>query len=1092
MTDHCDQLSIDRYARERIVSATDVNLFVEASAGSGKTTKLVDRMVAMVGNGVDIRKICAITFTINAAREFYRRFRDELSKKASDPETAEDKQPLYKDALENIDLCFMGTIDAFCQAILSEHPMEAGIPSGTIVTSEEEMISLYRRELSAAANGVYGTEMQKLYRRAVSTTNYADAKILEVLPYFADTRDTLHMYLPVPESDIGDLFQSDKESILAALDRIDGHPELLNTNTKESRAAVDSVAKSRFTLRKDWGNNIGAVINALNSIKGLRLACSPESIGLKDDGLFVPHIGRGSWYDFTIGEPEHVLESIKEIQYSILVDFLDKFSRAAAERLESEGYLNFYGYQYRLLQLLKKDIREGGKLIEHISSRHSYYLLDEFQDTNPIQAEIFFYLAAEDPVEDWHKCMPRPGSLFIVGDPKQSIYRFRSADISSYLDVKSMFTPPVGETLYMYRNFRSTSGMCKAFNSVYSSLFPNEDMEFQSRFEPIPVSAVSEDGADGCTDGVFSYKAEARCEDNAQQVAEMIKGIVGNPEIRIYDSKRKTARTVDYRDIMVITHSKKNLDIYMRTCLDSEIPVYVEGKTVFSECPAIHRISAVLGGVAHPEDNLKVYNALICGVFGIDDEILSSFSQAGGKILLRALSDETSADFPEIGRAINSLLPLAKLARNGSPAAVFNGIINTLPIFETSGTAHLDYVYYALELIKSHELDGTINNAADAAMFIDSLASGDAEIERSMNLSGEPDCVHFANLHKVKGLEAPVVILADPYRARAPQKPDHRTEQDGDLRKNYSFVLKSSFLPFASTSQYDKKAEDEQHNDDAERIRLLYVAGTRAGNMLIVPDLGEMKGKNVWQPFVSLAGEEIQNVIGNFYPEIEECRLEDMSAVIEKAKGSSIFNNTSVLDHSFSILRPSKIKVKNRSEESEEAVDRESPDSEQHASGRPDAALVGTMVHRLMEILVSSRDSLNAADACSMVLSEYDFSPEKAEEYSAILQTVAEKIHSGGYAQTNGVPSDILHEAIASEEVYCELPFCRKAGEEIYQGYMDLVYCRNGEWHIVDYKTNTDSDDLDSKYLAQLLAYESAFLELTGNRAVVGTYHIDV
>lgn len=1091
MTDNNEQYVLDQYARDRIVSATDTNLFVEASAGSGKTTKLVDRMVAMVGNGVDIRKICAITFTINAAREFYRRFRNELSKKVSDPEAPEGKLVLYKDALENIDLCFMGTIDSFCQTILSEHPMEAGIPSGTIVTSEKDMLLLYRRELSAAANGGYGKEMQALYRRAAGAVFHADTEILDVLKIFADARDTVHMYLPVPDESIDQMFKDEKREILDVLGRIDGHPELLNLDNAAARKACDYITKGRFVLAKDWGSNIAAVKKALGNLKGLRLACPPEKLGLNDSSLFTPHVGRGSWNDCTIGEPGHILESIEEIQYSMLVEFIDRFSREAAARLESEGYLNFYGYQYRLLELLKKDIREGGKLIEHISGRHSYYLLDEFQDTDPIQAEIFFYLAAEHPVEDWRRCTPRPGSLFIVGDPKQSIYRFRSADISSYIDVKGLFVPPVGETLHMFRNFRSTPGMCRAFNELYSSILPVEDTEYQSSFDPIPVTDVPD--TCGCTEGVFSYTADTDAEKNALKTVEIINRLVGNPEILIYDSKKKKERSVDYSDIMVITHSKKALDVYMRTCIDDGIPVYVEGKTVFSECPAIHRISAVFGGTAYPEDSLKVYNALTCGIFGVDDRMLSEFCLSGRKVRLRVPDEDTEAAFPEICRAVNLLMPLVRLAKNGSPAAVFSGIVNTLPVLETAGTAHLDYVYYALELIKSGELDGSISTAADAAAFLDSLASGDAEIERSMNLSGEADCVHFANLHKVKGLEAPVVILADPYQGRAPKKPSHRTERDGSLRRSYHFSLRDAkFNDFAKTAEYDEKLDAEVRNAEAEKLRLLYVAGTRAGNILIVPNLGDKQDKNVWKAFYPLAKCEMQDVTGAFAPVRESNNPEEMSAVIEDGLSNCIFTGKSVADPSFSIMRPSKIRVKSRSEEPDKAEDKGESGTDQKAAGRADAALVGTMVHRLMEMLVSSRNTADTDAVCSMVLSEYSFSADKAEEYRTLLSNVARKMRSGGFVQANGTPADILNEAVTADEVYCELPYCLRDGQEIYHGYMDLVYCRNGGWHIVDYKTNADPDDLDSRYLAQLSAYEDAFLKLTGNTATAGTYHIDV
>ena len=101
-----------------------------------------------------------------------------------------------------------------------------------------------------------------------------------------------------------------------------------------------------------------------------------------------------------------------------------------------KGNMTYFDYLYYLRNMLKRDAEGSGKLIQYIYDRHSYFLIDEFQDTNPMQAEVFFYLSSKNPVSQWSACIPRPGSLFIVGDPKQSIYRFRSADVTSFLKVK--------------------------------------------------------------------------------------------------------------------------------------------------------------------------------------------------------------------------------------------------------------------------------------------------------------------------------------------------------------------------------------------------------------------------------------------------------------------------------------------------------------------------------------------------------------------------------------------------------------------------------------------------------------------------------
>jgi ATP-dependent exoDNAse (exonuclease V) beta subunit len=146
----------DQTSRDKIRNDIHSNFFVEAGAGSGKTSVLVDRMAAMVEGGIDISKICAITFTKAAAGEFYARFQQKLS--TSDSENA-------KKALKDIDLCFMGTIDSFCNMVLSEHPAAAGIPSNAVVVEDDAMYALYMREYSRILKGEAGEELRKKAER---------------------------------------------------------------------------------------------------------------------------------------------------------------------------------------------------------------------------------------------------------------------------------------------------------------------------------------------------------------------------------------------------------------------------------------------------------------------------------------------------------------------------------------------------------------------------------------------------------------------------------------------------------------------------------------------------------------------------------------------------------------------------------------------------------------------------------------------------------------------------------------------------------------------------------------------------------------
>ncbi len=135
-----DMMTLDNNARDRIKEDIFENFFVEAGAGSGKTTNLVTRMVNMVKKGIPVEKICAITYTKAAANEFHERFEKALS---------EENDELCRKALKDIDLAFMGTIDSFCNMVISEHPSFAGVPSSVTNRSKEEIRGSRRCSLPA-------------------------------------------------------------------------------------------------------------------------------------------------------------------------------------------------------------------------------------------------------------------------------------------------------------------------------------------------------------------------------------------------------------------------------------------------------------------------------------------------------------------------------------------------------------------------------------------------------------------------------------------------------------------------------------------------------------------------------------------------------------------------------------------------------------------------------------------------------------------------------------------------------------------------------------------------------------------------------
>lgn len=1044
---------VDRLSRDKIKNDIHHNFFVEAGAGSGKTTVLVDRMVSMVEGGIDIAKICAITFTKAAAGEFYSRFRTKLAKSNSEK---------AKKALKNIDLCFMGTIDSFCNKIIAEHPSEAGVPSNVSVISEEEEMLLYAREYSAILNGgVYSEELTRKARRFDLLFDRSEKVFIALMGMLAKAKDAHLNYQPVL-GEPNDFFQNDRENLLSLLRALNSHRNEVSVKGQKPLEAWKITIASISVLSDSWDKHLDKIQKALGGMKGLRLntECSEmkEALGPLFDYYFLPHLTRNklAWYELSEERLKNLGNKIASYLHSIALDFASASLKAIASRLKVEGKLTYSDYLMYLRDLLREDAGKEGRLIDHIYQRHSYFLIDEFQDTNPIQAEIFFLLTSSIHHQEWKDCTPIPGSLFIVGDPKQSIYRFNQADVSSFLRVKKLFeNPRVGEVLYLTRNFRSSDEMCHWFDDVFSKLLPS-DTEIQSQFQKIPLGEKQPYAA--TLNGAYHYcfpntkspkdSAEPEC------VARMIKGIVNNPSITIQDRDVNgvacTPRRPSYGDFMVITPRKKYMNVYIKALADKSIPFKAEGIVDIPSCESLLELSYLFEAIAKPLDKKARY----------------------------ALENLTGFQLDE-----KKLLDYAEKAKRMTPASLFAMLMDEEHLFSVAGSDKAEILYQTLELLRNAEVGGEVNSLSEASAFLSSLISKEKKLERCSPLEENNDTVLVANLHKVKGLERAIVILVDPH-GRAP-KADKRIDYASNPPESYIFSVTAgeNFSTLLQTPDYAAERESELAVLAAENTRLQYVAATRASNALIVasPE-GSGTEKSPWYPFLV----DIKRDIFDLLDKNEDATtLEKETADAESLYSSPVTTvSEKKKEATYIVRKPSSMKLKSKvSPDDGEEPEKKVP------SGKKNAALIGSIVHRAMEVLVSSADNVDKASLIEDILSDFD---ADSEEYRLILSSVIDKVRSGGFPQLTSVPEDILKELIEADEVYCELPFCYKKAHEIWHGVIDAVYQKGGEWHIIDYKTNAEAEGLDEHYQEQLDAYIDAFYLLTGKKADARIYHIDV
>jgi len=1138
----------DLEARRRIVSEIDRNFFVEAGAGSGKTSMLVQRMVAMVEAGLPIEKISAITFTKAAAGEFYERFQDFLIRRSNPAASAEGQDPSIllgkptetsvercRKALENVDLCFMGTIDSFCNMVLSEHPYEAEIPSDARLITKEEEEYIYRKAYERICAGNYGRELaikadafQSLHKNAVNV-------FVEGISVLMEKRNVFFEYDKCPIVDVEEQYSNVKTVILDAL-RYLRDPEnqhLRYIDNKDSREAWDGLDQQYKVLQKNWNTSF---VQVMDSIKALRkLLVVGEALPEHEEqlGAFLEAGGpKGSWYCIAKG----LHEVFQSYQYSVSMQFLESCVPLLEEIMRDQGCMTYFDYLYYLRQMLKKDAEKGGRLIHHIYNRHSYFLIDEFQDTNPMQAEIFFYLCGENTDANWQNCVPRQGSLFIVGDMNQSIYRFRGADVDSFCRIRELFQKNGSDVLTLTQNFRSGKELCEFYNSSFEEMLSDE----------IPVP----EGSDDDFRGIYKYtaytgKLEKRHPEftDPKQIARIIESLVDRDEYQILvkENGESVKRRIGYRDIMVITLKKSPLKQILAAFDEKGIPARAEGEVTFGSCDAFRAIVQIYSAVSDTSDAISLYGALTGKIFGVTSDELIRYRSCGGKLTLNMGEDDADSFDPacrEVVSVLNNLKKLHKKIRKFSPAALYSAILDEFRIYEIAKAERLEMVSYALELLRGAEKSGLIVSLEDGASYLNHLLSGDSDEERCLNLNPQSDQVHVANLHKVKGLEAPIVILAAATtKFNDPEIRIERNKENGDATGrifSVSETIKGSSISIThfSTVKSDDEKELVKKDNEQELQRLIYVAATRARNALFIcdsivatraskanPDGGEKKS-TIWGPLMKQDLPDILDVLAD-----EQASADTKMIATETVDPSALYDmaEENIIDQfrreqesaTYELMNPSRLKLASKMSDQSvtdpNTVIDDDPDADaDDAPVRKDdkvkeprglSALRGTMIHRLMETLVSSRNSVKLEEAVPEIISEYmtpDMKPYE-QELSDALMGAAGTMRSGGYIQSNGLPQDLLTILLNADEVYCEVPFSyldepsQPAGsKKLWNGIIDVIY-RDGEvWHIVDYKTNADGNDLDWKYQEQMKAYEKAFHTITGENADAKTYHIDV
>ncbi|MFP5328189.1 MAG: UvrD-helicase domain-containing protein, partial [Acidimicrobiia bacterium] len=484
----------DQAARDRIGRELESTLFVEAGAGSGKTTALVTRVVNLVVKGeAEMREIAAVTFTEKAATELRDRVRQELEKRA---ETADSTEVAARcaAALEQLDGAAVGTLHSFAQRILSENPVEAGLPPRVDVLDEVSSGVEFDRRWTAWRDQLLADPtLERTLLLLFASWVKADA--LRVLAAaFDDNWDLVAERVPTAVSEPEDV-RTLIEPYLAELEAVCAEVERCLTPGDNLAVRLGEIADFVALLRRP-----GHEADILEALDPDRRDCPSFKVG---------NLGRQGDWDCDLKDLRARVREAGDELLAIrahvaatcavrLAAAMREFTLSAAHERRRDGRLDFHDLLV-LARSVLRDREHGAAVRERLHRRYRKLLLDEFQDTDPIQIELAVRIAAADPTSDaagespWHEVAVTPGQLFVVGDPKQSIYRFRRADISTFLEAKERFGDSEGNLVELTANFRTGPEVITWVNDVFARLMQEEPdllVPVNSRPDFVPLQAV--------------------------------------------------------------------------------------------------------------------------------------------------------------------------------------------------------------------------------------------------------------------------------------------------------------------------------------------------------------------------------------------------------------------------------------------------------------------------------------------------------------------------------------------------------------------------------------------------------------------------
>ncbi len=1064
---------------ERLALVNGVSAAVIAGAGTGKTTRLIDEITALVEHrDVPVERILAVTFSESAAADMKEKLRDRLESRFE--ETGDGR---FAEAVSSLSRTQISTIHSLAHRMLRENPFEAGIDPEFTIEEESSDILFADETWRRWAGRVFwgGTERDE---DIVMLLGHMSADALrEIALALAARPDRLPDYagLRVDPEKERRRFEERLRELSATLSAIEPSADPGESLYKRFLAVTEILAEpnlermaeavGRGGLRRSAGSpKKWADPGEFETVK--RLVDGPDGAidTLKEVGPFLSALEQ---------------DAVTRTAVDVLTDFVD-FFRAEKRR---RGLLSFFDMIWETKGLLERD----KAVRRRYQDEFDYVLVDEFQDIDPILGDIVLFLAEDGPTAARaHDARLVPGKLFIVGDPKQSIYRFREADVGVFFSVMERIKQSGGRVDRLDTNYRSQKHLIDFQNAFFDPFIRHEDGSYVIDYDPLKAKRDDIAAADRApavrivdSDPESAMSAEEVRRVEADFIAAAINELVEKKaEGRIVKNGTPAGdaapeyRDVQYRDIAILFRSLSGVSsLYEEALKRAMIPYFVVGGRGYFQRQEIYDVTNILRAVFDPSDLRSLIGALRSPAFGIDD--LTLYEASGQQTLSYLVPGQ---DGP-LGEALAALRRLHDAAFSLTLSELLSEIYRSLPIVEVNafgpgGAQRVGNLMKIRETARALESKGPVTLPAFLKLLSVLSLEREDEGEAAVTEEGK-NAVRIMTIHASKGLEFPVVFVVDLGRKR--KKWDRKgvfvDRSDGDTAgAGFGAVSDLGYRRVIGPRENERAAAEER--------RLLYVAATRARDRLILVGSGKEEAGHQRALLRFLESSDGHGPTCAAAERIDPEIVRKYSFDLKKARLADLFSGSG----DPAPLDATRAAEEGRREEYERAMGNklfsfvtEGKDEEpQTESPRPATAgppgvgrHVGNLVHEVLAVIDLSADEIpdGVLERTAAALGLDGLDADAAGQVTAEARQLIE-----GF-----LVSDIKKEIASSTILGREVPLLTARNGVTVTGRIDVVYEAGGRVVVLDYKTDSVDHGGEAayaeRYRGQIAAYATALTD---------------